>query len=83
MRGASIVSSLHERYVTSVEGDLSLYGDDSALIYSHRDPYFIARYLNAQLTWQTWLINNRLSLHGHVGKTESILFGSSLVLVWI
>ena len=61
---------------TSVECDLSLYADDSALIYSHSDPYFIARHLNAQLaSCKTWLIDNRLSLH--VGKTESILFGSS------
>ena len=61
---------------TSVECDLSLYADDSALIYSHSDPYFIARHLSAQLaSCKTWLIDNRLSLH--VGKTESILFGSS------
>ena len=60
----------------SLDCDLSLYADDSALIFSHKDPTYIASHLSAQLaSCRTWLTDNRLSLH--VGKTESILFGSS------
>ena len=60
----------------SLDCDLSLYADDSALIFSHKDPTFIASHLSAQLaSCRTWITDNRLSLH--VGKTESILFGSS------
>ena len=58
----------------SVQSDLSLYADDSALIFAHRDPLFISSHLNSQLnTCKHWLIDNKLSLH--VGKTECILFG--------
>ena len=54
---------------------LSLYADDSALIYSHRDYKCIADRLSKELSMcKRWLIDNRLSLH--VGKTESLLFGS-------
>ena len=59
----------------SVDCDLSLYADDSALIFAHQDPIHIANHLSAQLDkCKEWLTDNRLSLH--VGKTESILFGS-------
>ena len=59
----------------SVNCDLSLYADDSALIFAHRDPTFIANHLSLQLdNCKAWLTDNRLSLH--IGKTESILFGS-------
>ena len=54
---------------------LSLYADDSALIFSHRDHKVISDRLSAELsTCKKWLVDNRLSLH--VGKTESLLFGS-------
>ena len=54
---------------------LSLYADDSALLFSHRDSTVIAERLSIELTaCKKWLVDNRLSLH--VGKTESILFGS-------
>ena len=54
---------------------LSLYADDSALIFSHRDPQFIASHLSGELSrCKQWLVDNRLSLH--VGKTECLLFGS-------
>ena len=54
---------------------LSLYADDSALIFSHRDPVIIADRLSMELsTCKRWLVDNRLSLH--VGKTESLLFGT-------
>ena len=54
---------------------LSLYADDSALLFSHRDPGVIANHLSNELTTcKRWLVDNRLSLH--VGKTECLLFGS-------
>ena len=59
----------------SVQCDLLLYADDSALVFSHKDPIFISDHLSSQLTTcKHWLIDNKLSLH--VGKTECILFGS-------
>ena len=60
----------------SVNCDLSLYVDDSAIIYSGKDPQYVATYLSTELgKCKQWLIDNRLSLH--VGKTESILFSST------
>ena len=54
---------------------LSLYADDSALLFSHRNPQIIADRLSTELsTCKRWLVDNRLSLH--VGKTEALLFGS-------
>ena len=54
---------------------LSLYADDSALIFSGKNASQIASFLSQELSLcKKWLIDNRLSLH--VGKTESILFGS-------
>ena len=53
---------------------LSLYADDSALIYSAPDPRSVSRFLSDELDiCHKWLIDNRLSLH--LGKTECILFG--------
>ena len=54
---------------------LSLYADDSALLFSHRDPAIIADHLSTELSrCKRWLVDNRLSLH--IGKTECLLFGS-------
>ena len=54
---------------------LSLYADNSALVYSGSDPAGVAAFLSSELnTCRKWLIDNRLSLH--LGKTECILFGS-------
>ena len=54
---------------------LSLYADDSALLFAHRDAQVIADRLSVELSsCKKWLVDNRLSLH--VGKTESLLFGS-------
>ena len=51
---------------------LSLYADDSALIFSHKDSDVIAQRLSTELTnCKKWLVDNRLSLH--VGKTECLL----------
>ena len=59
----------------SVDCQLSLYADDSALFFAHSNPSVIADRLSAELSnCRRWLIDNRLSLH--VGKTECVLFGS-------
>lgn len=59
----------------SLRCQLSLYADDSALVYSHKDPNEISRFLSEELaSCKRWLIDNRLSLH--LGKTECILFGT-------
>ena len=59
----------------SIKCKLMLYADDSALVVSGNDPNVIAQTLSEQLeSCSKWLIDNKLSLH--LGKTESILFGS-------
>ena len=59
----------------SVRCKLLLYADDSALIVSGSDPQAIADALSVELeSCRQWLMDNKLSLH--LGKTESILFGS-------
>lgn len=63
--------------VTSINNDckLMLYADDSAIIFSHRDPDVIAHRLGKELeSCSQWLVDNKLSLH--LGKTECIMFGS-------
>lgn len=51
------------------------YADDSALIYSDKDPNNIKKNLSSNLeSGNKWLIENKLSLH--MGKTELILFGT-------
>ena len=52
-----------------------LYADDSAILFSHKDPNVIASKLGKVLeSCSSWLVNNKLSLH--LGKTESVLLGS-------
>ena len=59
----------------SIDCQLSLYADDSALFFAHSNPSVIANRLSVELSsCRKWLIDNRLSLH--VGKTECVLFGS-------
>ena len=59
----------------SVESKLLLYADDSIIMYSDKDPNIISQKLASELeSCNTWLIENKLSLH--MGKCESILFGS-------
>ena len=53
----------------------ALHADNSALVHSGADPNEVANFLSSELSiCQSWLIDNRLSLH--LGKTECILFGS-------
>ena len=59
----------------SIKCKLMLYADDSALLVSGNDSNEIAQILSGELeSCKNWLVNNKLSLH--LGKTESILFGS-------
>lgn len=60
----------------SIQSDckLLLYADDSTIIFSHKDPDFIAKKLGKELeSCSEWLVDNKLSLH--LGKTECIIFG--------
>ena len=59
----------------AVKCDLMLYADDSALIVNGKSVHEIESKLCNELDKvSTWLESNKLSLH--LGKTESILFGS-------
>ena len=61
----------------SVDSDckLLLYADDSAILFSHKDPNVVAQKLGCILdSCNKWLVDNKLSLH--LGKTECVLFGS-------
>ena len=59
----------------SVSCNLILYADDSVLFISGKDPDCISKILSQELeSCRQWLIDNKLSLH--LGKTETILFGS-------
>ena len=54
---------------------LILHADDSAILFSHKDPSVISNVLGKELeNCSKWLVDNKLSLH--LGKTECILFGS-------
>ena len=58
-----------------VKNKLLLYADDSAILVSGKNKNSIESVLGSELeTVSEWLIGNKLSLH--LGKTESILFGS-------
>ena len=55
---------------------LILYADDSALLVSGTSVSVIEETLGHELTFLSeWLVDNKLSIH--LGKTESILFGSN------
>ena len=61
--------------VTSLNCKLSLYADDSALLFAHKDVHVIGDRLSNELSnCKRWLVDNKLSLH--VGKTECLLFGT-------
>ncbi|MBE7326071.1 hypothetical protein IEQ44_15620, partial [Nocardioides sp. Y6] len=55
--------------------NLFLFADDSALLVSDKDKLHVEKALSSELNKIcTWLNDNKLSIH--LGKTESILFGS-------
>ena len=63
----------------AVNCDLSLYADDSYLTVTHRELEVIEDSLNANLSVLCdWFVDNKLSIH--LGKTESILFGTKHLL---
>ena len=58
-----------------VKNKLLLYADDSAIMVSGKNISCIEKYLTEDLEMVShWLVDNKLSLH--LGKTESIIFGS-------
>lgn len=60
---------------SAVRFKLLLYADNLALIVSGKNTQHIQESVSSELeAAREWLINNKLSLH--LGKTESILFGS-------
>ena len=64
---------------SSVNCNLLLYADDSALFTSGKDPKVISETLSKELgSCRQWLIENKLFLH--LGKTESILLELKLDL---
>ena len=66
----------------SIRCKLLLYADDSALLVPGLDPETIAETLSQELkSCQMWLVDNKLSLH--LGKTESILFGTKRKLALV
>ena len=66
----------------SIRCKLLLYADDSALLVPGLDPETIAEILSQELkSCQMWLTDNKLSLH--LGKTESILFGTKRKLALV
>jgi len=70
-------------YVSDMEDavncKLLLYADDSPLLVSGKDVNRIETILSNELqNVSNWLVDNKLSLH--LGKTESILFGSKIKL---
>ena len=59
----------------AVENKLLLYSDDSAILVADKNISTVETLLQRELeVVSDWLIDNKLSLH--LGKTESILFGS-------
>ena len=63
----------------SVSCKLLLYADDSILVVPHKDVDVIKNRLGKELeSCNTWMINNKLSLH--LGKTEIMLVGSKTKL---
>ena len=71
---------LYVNYMASaVRCKLLLYADDSALIASGKNVADIESTLCSELEYvSNWLIDNKLSLH--LGKTQSILFGTNRIL---
>lgn len=62
--------------ISAVDCELCMYADDAALIVSGKSVDVIEKRLSKELNGLSyWLEQNKLSLH--LGKTESILFGSS------
>ena len=60
-----------------VDCKLLLYGDDTCLIFQHKDITEIESTLNINFSMLCdWFVDNKLSIHFGEDKTKSILFGS-------
>ena len=82
-QGSILGTLLFLIYVNDMEASVSckliLYADDSALLVSGKYIKIIENVLSDNLlSLSNWLIDNKLSLH--LGKTESILFGTKHML---
>ena len=78
----------------AVDSELSLYVDDTCLVFQHRNIKTIEEHLNRDFSFLVdWFVDDKLSLHFGEGKTKSILFSPKhrsltncrrpLLLVWI
>ena len=80
LQGSILGPLLFPIYVNNMEAAVScrliLYADNSALLISGTSVAVIEETLRHELTFlNQWLVDNKLSIH--LGKTESILFGSN------
>ena len=70
------ISNICQWYAAVTNSKLFLYADDSAILVSGKDVGQIQATLSKELeSIREWLIDDKLSLH--LGKTESILFGTN------
>ena len=61
----------------SVDCELSLYADNTCLIFQHKDITEIESALNKNFSmFCDWFVDNKFSIHFGEDKTKSILFGS-------
>ena len=61
----------------TVNSNLLLYGDNSCLMFQHKDIEEIEKVLNNDLENVCyWFVDNKLSIHVGEDKTKSILFAS-------
>ena len=58
---------------------LSLYADDTCLVYQHKNINKIENQLNEDFSnICNWFVDNELSIHSGEDKTKSILFASKI-----
>ena len=61
----------------TVKSNLSLYADDSCLVFQGKDVIEIEKQLNGDFTnICEWFVDNRLNIHFGEDKTKSLLFAS-------
>ena len=82
-QGSILGSLLFLIYVNDMSGDVNhkflLYADDSAILFADTSVLTMEALLKKELeVVSEWLVDNKFSLH--LGKTESILFGSKIRL---
>ena len=61
----------------AVDCDLFQYGDDSCLVYQHKDVKVIEKNLNKNCSYVCdWFVDSKLNIHFGKDKTKCILFGT-------